>query len=74
MGDYNRCVIKEDTRSIGYSSSARSKAEAVLILQAAFQKIRVYSPPQVDRMWGIWGSYDNILRAIFYLLTGDSGA
>ena len=45
MGDYYRCVIKEDTRSIGYSSSARSKAEAVLILQAAFQKIRAYSPP-----------------------------
>ena len=24
--------------------------------------------PEVDRTWCIWGSYDNIPRAIFYLL------
>ena len=30
-----------------------------------------YSPPEVDRIWGIWGSYYNILKAIFYLLKGD---
>ena len=23
------------------------------------------------RIWGIWGSYYNISKAIFYLLTGD---
>ena len=28
----------------------------------------IYSPPQVDRIWGIWGSYDEIPEAIFYLL------
>ena len=31
----------------------------------------MYSPPQVDRIWGIWGSYFNIPKAMFYLLKGD---
>ena len=30
----------------------------------------IYSPPEVDRIWGIWGSYYNIPKAIFYLLKG----
>ena len=30
-----------------------------------------YSPPEVDRIWGIWGSYSNIPKAILYLLKGD---
>ena len=30
-----------------------------------------YSPPEVDGIWGIWGSYYNIPKAIFYLLQGD---
>ena len=30
-----------------------------------------YRPPQVDRTWGIWGSYCKIPKAIFYLLKGD---
>ena len=29
------------------------------------------SPPKVDRIWGIWGSYCNIPKAIFYLLKED---
>ena len=29
------------------------------------------APPQVDRIWGIRGSYNNVLKAIFYLLKGD---
>ena len=29
-----------------------------------------YTPPEVDRIWGIWGSYHNIPKAIFYLLKG----
>ena len=29
-----------------------------------------YSPPEVDRIWGIWGSYYNIPKARFYLLKG----
>ena len=29
------------------------------------------SPPSVDRIWGIWGSYYDMPRAIFYLLEGD---
>ena len=30
-----------------------------------------YSPSPVDRIWGIWASYYNIPRAIFYLLKVD---
>ena len=33
-----------------------------------------YSPPYVDRIWGIWGIWGscyNIPKAIFYLLKGD---
>ena len=29
-----------------------------------------FSPPQVDRLWGIWGSYYDIPKAIVYLLKG----
>ena len=32
---------------------------------------RPYSPPQVDRIWGIWGSSYSIPKAIFNLLKGD---
>ena len=31
----------------------------------------VYGPLKVDRIWGIWGSYFNIPKAIFYLLKRD---
>ena len=27
--------------------------------------------PQVDRIWGIWGSYYNVPTTIIYLLKGD---
>ena len=30
-----------------------------------------HSPPYVDRIWGIWGSYYTIPQAIFYLLKED---
>ena len=40
----------------------------ILLLYAI---LAVYSPPPVDRIWGIWGSYYNIPKAIFYLLVGD---
>ena len=30
-----------------------------------------YSPPEVERIWGMWGSYYNIPKPIFYLLKGD---
>ena len=30
-----------------------------------------YSPPQVDRVWGIWGLYSDLPEAIFHLLKGD---
>ena len=34
-------------------------------------KYNLYSPPQVDRIWGTWGSSYNIPKAILYLLKGD---
>ena len=30
-----------------------------------------YSTPEADRVWGIWGSYYDIRKGIFYLLQGD---
>ena len=33
--------------------------------------IELYGLPQIDRIWGIWGSYYNIPEGIFYLLKGD---
>ena len=32
---------------------------------------QAYSHPQVERIWGIWGSYQNIPKVIFDLLKGD---
>ena len=32
---------------------------------------KTYSPPQVDTIWGIWGSYYNILKAVFHLHKGE---
>ena len=31
-------------------------------------RLSPYSPPYVDRIWGIWGSYYSIPKVIFYLL------
>ena len=31
---------------------------------------KTYSPPQVDRIWGIWESYYNVPKALFHLLKG----
>ena len=36
--------------------------------QFSYNLYSTYSPPQVDRIWGVWGSCYNILKAIFYLL------
>ena len=35
------------------------------------QTPNAYSPRKVDRIWGIWGSYYTLPKAIFHLLTGD---
>ena len=37
----------------------------------SFGFVWYYSPPEVDRIWGIWGSYYKKPKAIFYLLQGD---
>ena len=34
-------------------------------------KVKPYNPPEVHRIWGIWGSYYNIRKAIVYLLKGN---
>ena len=31
----------------------------------------LHSPPQADRIWGVWGPHYRIPKAIFYLLKGD---
>ena len=36
-----------------------------------FLWLGVYGPPEVDSIWGIWGSYYNMSKGIFYLLKGD---
>ena len=28
-------------------------------------------PPEVDRIWDIWGSYSHLPKALFYLLKGN---
>ena len=33
-----------------------------------YSSLRVQSPPEVDRIWGIWGSYYNTSEAIFYAI------
>ena len=42
---------------------------------ASDAKLRVglweYSPPEVDGIWGIWGSDYIMAKTIFYLLKGD---
>ena len=43
----------------------------VLGRQGVYICLLAYSPLKVDRIWGIWGSYRNIAKAIFYLLKGD---
>ena len=35
-----------------------------------FRDFRFYSPPEVDRLWGIWRSCYSIPKAIFYLIKG----
>ena len=41
-------------------------------VRRACKKCEGVSSPLSSRIWGIWGSYYNIPKAIFYLLTGDS--
>ena len=35
-------------------------------------KVGGFRVPRIDRIWGIWGSYYSIPKAIFYLLKGQS--
>ena len=39
----------------------------------AVSDILTYSPPSVDKIWGIWGFSYSIYKAIFYLLKRDYG-
>ena len=49
----------------------RNQHEAPNLTSHKCYCIKPSSPPRVDRIWGIWGSYYNIPKAIFYLLKGD---
>ena len=35
---------------------------------------RTTGPPYANRIWGIWGSYNDVPQAMFYLLMGDYNA
>ena len=38
-----------------------------------FLGFRIYGPPLLDRIWGIWGSSSTIPKAMFYVLRGTVG-
>ena len=44
---------------------------AMLSSQVQGVALGAYSPPEVDGIWSIRGSYYNTLKAVFYLLKGD---
>ena len=53
------------------SSKTHRTPRAVSGEDSSSSGFQVYSPAQVDGIWGIWGCYYNIPKAIFYLLKGD---
>ena len=63
-------IIELDDLQSGWAHEHVSALEEHLI-QAGVGELWVYSRPQVDRIWGTWGSYYNMPKAIFYLLKGD---
>ena len=40
-------------------------------LQGLEFRVQGDSPPYVDRIWGMWGSYGNVRKTIFYILEVD---
>ena len=51
-----RADMREETNELSQQEKAKRRNE--------------YSPGEVDRVWGIWGSYYNTPKAIFYLPKG----
>ena len=70
IGNYYR-GNKGHTRSVDYSSNVLPELNPINPKTRRSSTFETYSPPYVDRIWGIWGSYYNVPRAIFYLLKGD---
>ena len=65
-------LIAAATKPLGNiptSGLRRHSSDAIIGHFAA--TVRVYSPPYLDRIWGIWGSYYNIPKAVSFLLQGD---
>ena len=60
---------------LGSNVSSVASVVSLMPVRAASTPLGVteikFSPPDVDRIWGTWGSYYNIPKAIFYLLKGD---
>ena len=53
------------------ASSSRSLHPSAWRMIEIWQVGKRYSPPQVNRIWGIWESYYNIPKAIVNLPKGD---
>ena len=74
--DFLRCSQQPFGSAFGHGASYLSSpgisflgAEACSCLQRS--GFCAYSPPYLDRIWGIWGSCYNIPQAVFYLLKGN---
>ena len=60
------------TASTAAAADAAEASSAALAASTGCGEAYDYSPPQVDRIWGIWASYYNRPKAIFYLVKGDT--
>ena len=68
LGGWEGFILGEGSSSRNARWRKISRSTVVSVLNISTQ---CYSPPEVDRIWGIWGSYYNIPKAIFYLPKGD---
>ena len=69
MGIYKSPCFGKLPPLIGFHREERD-ASLVLNPQSTSIANHGHSPASVNRIWGIWGSYCNIPKAIFYLLQG----
>ena len=58
---YQYIVVYQATHPCRESALGNARPHA----SAGLGKFGAYSPPGVDRIWSIWGSYCNIPNAIF---------
>ena len=71
LHSFMSCIAYQLEASSHYEAVGNWSSRQCYLLLLLFLLLVLLSPPQVDRIWGIWGSYYNIPKAIFYLLKGD---